>query len=49
MKDQSFIDQHGGIAEAELILCKSKELHRILEQARPGGEGRGDGIPRARG
>src|SRR5262249_10148860 len=37
---QPFVDQHGGIAEAELVLGKGGELHGVLHQAWAGREAR---------
>ena len=35
---QSFVDQHRRVAQWEMIRRKGSELHRVLQQARPGGK-----------
>ena len=40
VQHQPLVDQQGGMAEAELVAGEGAELHRILDQARAGGETR---------
>src|SRR5512138_415820 len=35
---KSFIDHHGCVAENKIIAVEGGQLHRVLEQARPGGK-----------
>ena len=35
---QPLVDRHRGVAEGEVVVVERGELHRVLEQARPGGE-----------
>src|SRR5262249_7341990 len=45
---KALVDQHGGVAEAELVLGKGGELHRVLHQARAGREAGGRNAAGAR-
>src|SRR5262249_28753495 len=48
VQHQAFVDQHGGVAKAELVLRKGGKLHRVLHQTWAGGEARGGNPARAR-
>ena len=37
---QALVDRDAGLAEVEVVVVERGELHRVLEQARPGGEAR---------
>ena len=37
---QALVDHHARVAEREVVVVERGELHRVLEQARPGGEAR---------
>ena len=37
----ALVDGHRGVAEREVVVVERRELHGVLEQARPGGEARG--------
>ena len=48
VQHQALVDQHGGVAEAELVLGEGGELHRVLHQARARREARGRNAAGAR-
>ena len=45
---QALVDLHRGLAEREVVGGERRELHRVLEQARAGGEARARQVRRAR-
>ena len=48
VEGQPLVDQHRRVAEGEVVVVERGELHRVLEQARAGGE-TGAGRSGARG
>ena len=45
---QALVDLHRGLAEREVVRGEGRQLHRVLEQARPGGEAGARQVGRAR-
>ncbi len=48
VQHQPFVDQHGGVAQAKLVLCEGRQLHGVLHQAGASGEARRGDAARAR-